>query len=166
MVPAINLPQYLNLLYIGYNRGLPENSPSDFQPIKNPDGSIQETFCNQFFQFVCSGMGYNAFNGMMANDIIKFMLNPQNGWISPADEATVQSHANAGVISVAGWINPNGHGHVCFVLPGVLEKSQLWGKLVPSVANVGETVFFGRHISFAFGIDKQPQYFCLSGQIS
>lgn len=156
MIPAKNLPLLMNLSYFGFNR-------SDFQPIKNSDGSVK-TFCNIFIQYVCSGLGYTDFTGKVANEIVKFMDNPTNGWITVGDEVA-QSHANQGVLVLAGSYNPTGHGHVCLVVPGLLEKSSSFGKSVPKCVNVGESVFFGKKISFAFTPQMNFSYYALAGMI-
>lgn len=161
MIPVKNLPLILNLAYVGFNRGI---DGGDFAPTFN-DG-ILVTHCNQFIQYICNGLGYDGFNGKNANDMISFMNDPTSGWISPADERVVQAHANNGVIVLAGWSNIKGHGHVCLVLPGILEQSNSAGKSVPKVANVGKDVFFGKRISYAFSFpDETPTYFAMAGMI-
>lgn len=157
----------MNLAYVGYNRGLPNDNGTrgDFQPIFDEAGNLASTFCNLFIQYICNGFAYGNFNGMTANDMVKYMQDPVNGWISPADDGTAQSHANSGVIVLAGWSNPDGHGHVNLILPGILEKSGSWARPVPKCANIGRDVFFGKRLSFAFAAQEQPKYYALSGMI-
>lgn len=163
MAPAKNLPQLLNLAYVGYNRALVPGV--DFAPEFNADGSIKATFCNQFIQYICNGYGYGDFNGMTANEMVDFMADFKNGWISPTDDQVAQSHANNGVIVISGFKNPAGHGHVCLVLPGTIEKSGSFGRAVPKVANVGKDVFFGKKLSFAFQASDAPAYYVLGGMV-
>lgn len=141
MIPARNLPGLLNLAYYGYNRALPGG---DLAP--RPDGT---TFCNQFMQLVCSGIGYDDFNGMSANQMVKKMSDPASGWISVGDQVG-QTHANSGVLVIAAWANTSGHGHVNLIIPGILENSNSAGKSVPKCANVGRDVFWGKRLSCAF----------------
>lgn len=167
MIPTKNLSLLLNLAYVGFNRGLsnPDGSKGDFEPIFNQDGSVQTTFCNQFIQYICNGYGYDLFNGMNANQMHEFMNNPQNGWISVGEDVA-QAHANIGVIVLASRANADGHGHVCLILPGILEKSGSWGKPVPKCANIGRDVFFGKKLSFSFIPSEMPVIFALAGMIS
>jgi len=166
MIPKKNLPLLLNLAYAGYNRAIKDNPgfPGDFSPSRNPGGELV-THCNQFIQYVCNGFGYDALNGMTANDMIKFMDSYEHGWISPTGDDVVQTHANSGVIVIAGYVNPTGHGHVCLVIPGILEYSSSFGRSVPKVVNVGKDVFFGKRLSYAFQAEEMPKYFALAGMI-
>lgn len=169
MVPSKNLPLLLRLGYIGYNRGLPnpENGAyGDFQPIFNSDGTLRTSFCNQFVQYVCNGMGYTNFQGMDANQMFAYMSDPANGWIAISDEAVVQAHANDGVIVLAAHATLGSHGHVNLILPGILEQSGSFNKRVPACANIGKDVFYGKKISFAFTPQEAPTYFALAGMIS
>lgn len=154
-----NLPLLLNLAYYGFNRGL---DGGDFAP-KLMDG-FSITYCNQFIMYLCDGLGYEEFGGKNANEIFDFMSDPKNGWLS-VDEQVAQSHANNGAIVLAGWKNPTGHGHVCLVLPGILEKSGSYGRAVPKVCNIGKDVFFGKKLSFAFAPSQSPTLFVLSQMI-
>lgn len=155
-----NLPLLLDLLYANYNRALPQRGGGrgDFQPIFNADGTVNTTFCNRFISAVCSGYGYPAFDGKTANEIFAFMGPPANGWVQVAD-AVAQQHANEGVIVIAAKANPSGHGHVCFIAPGLLQPSTSWGRPVPKCVNVGKDVFFGKPVSWAFKAEEQPTYY-------
>ena len=166
MIPSKNIPLFLNLVYSGFNRGLPGKGGEfgDFQPIFNSDGTVKTTFCNQFINYVLQGLGYFDMNGMLANEMVAFMEDVKNGWISVNDEIA-QFHANNGVIVIAGHSVLDAHGHVCFILPGILEKSHTWGKAVPKCASIGKDVFLGKKVSFAFRAEEMPQYFCLAKQI-
>lgn len=159
MTPIKNLPLLLNSAYYGFNRALPGG---DLAP--TIENGVLETHCNQFIHYVCSCFGYTNFVGMKANDIVAYMDKLENGWIA-VDDGVAQQHANSGVIVIAGRSNPDGHGHVNLVLPGILEKSGTYGRAVPKCANVGKDVFFGKLISFAFQSVEQPKYYALAGQI-
>jgi len=149
-----NLPLLMNACYVGYNRGL---DGGDFAP----KGDI--THCNRFISYVMNCFGYDKFNGLMANGIIDLMNDLTHGWITVSD-SVAQNHANAGVIVIAGR-KFDAHGHVCIVLPGILEKSGSFGRSVPKVVNIGKDVFFGKKVSFAFQSEEQPQYYALSTMI-
>ena len=166
MIPSRNIPLFLNLVYGGYNRALPgkHGEYGDFQPIFHDDGTVKTTFCNQFINYVLNGFGYSDMTGMLANEMVAFMSDMKNGWISVADEVA-QNHANRGVIVIAGHAVQQGHGHVNFILPGILEKSLTWAKAVPKCVNVGKDVFFGKKVSFAFRADEIPEYFCLAQMV-
>lgn len=160
MAPAKNLPLLLNSAYYGFNRALPGG---DLAPVFNPDGSVKETFCNRFIQYVLNNFGYVDMNELTANRMHVYMEDPHHGWISVSDEVA-QHHANNGVIVLASKPS-EGDGHVCLIIPGILEKSTNWAKSVPKCANVGKDVFIGKKVSFAFQADNQPIYFALSGMI-
>ena len=165
MIPSKNLPMLMNSAYVGFNRALPMPSGErgDFQPEFNSDGSVKATYCNQFIQYICNNMGYTEFTGMNANEMDSFMSDPKNGWIV-IDETVAQTHANNGVIVLASKAM-EGHGHVCLILPGILEKSGSWGKPVPKCVNVGKDVFFGKKLSFAFQAENIPTLYVLAGMV-
>lgn len=146
-----NLPLLLNAAYVAFNR-------EDFIPKEG------KTFCNLAMQYICNCFGYDAFNGKTANEMIDYMNDLTTGWLSVSD-LVAQNHANQGVIVIAGRKNPEGHGHVCLVLPGILEKSGSYSRSVPKVVNIGKNVFFGKRISEAFKVDQQPSYYALSQMI-
>ena len=156
-----NIPMLMNLLYYGFNRALPSG---DLAPQFNPGGSIKTTFCNQFIQYVLNGFGYGKMNGLLANQMFDFLSSPGNGWISVSDDVA-QSHANNGVIVLASHKKEGSHGHICVIVPGIIEKSHTWGKAVPKCVNVGKDVFFGKKVSFAFTKEEMPVYFALGEMI-
>lgn len=165
MIPVKNFPLLMNLVYTAYNRGLDSN---DFGPrvIKAVDNSeILVTYCNRAMQFILHGMGYDEMEAMNANEMVDFMEGSSSGWISPADDQVAQSHTNTGVIVLAGWRNPDGHGHVNLVLPGILEKSHSLGRAVPKCLNIGKDVFIGKKISYAYTAKEQFKYYALSGMV-
>lgn len=160
-----NLPLLLNSAYYAYNRALPKNNkPGDFQPIFNKDGSLQTTFCNSAMNYICICFGYQNFRGMIANEMFDYMNAPKNGWI-PVSDVVAQSHANEGVIVLASMKKESGHGHVCLILPGILENSASFSRSVPKCLNIGKDVFMGKKLSFAFPVDDQPTLFALSAMI-
>lgn len=150
----------MNAAYYGFNRALPGG---DFAP-RVENGKLK-TYCNFFIQYVAKCVGYSGFDGMMANQMVEFMRRPDSGWIQLADSKTAQEHANNGVLVIAGRGNPSGHGHVCLIVPGILEKSGSWGDAVPKCVNVGKDVFFGKKVSFAFSGDEKCDYFALAKMI-
>lgn len=166
MMPTKNLPLLLNLSYYGFNRALrsPSGQRGDFEPIFNTDGSVQTTFCNQFIQYIASGYGYDDFDGMNANEMFDFMGKPENGWVV-VDDAVAQAHANSGVLVLAAHAVRGAHGHVCLILPGVLEKSSSWARSVPKCTNVGKDVFYGKKVSFAFTLKEMPTFFALGSMV-
>lgn len=160
-----NIPRLTNLCYYGFNKALLDSGLGGWAPKKNPDGSVSETFCNLFVNYVCTGFGYVALAGKTANEIVQFLSNPSNGWIEQ-DEATAQDRANNGILVIAGWSNPLGHGHVCMIVPGLLENSDTAQKQLPKAVNVGKDVFFGKKLSFAFQYPSEaPTLWALSSMI-
>lgn len=131
----------------------PEYAPevlknSDGTPKKNPDGSLQtQTHCNGYVNEVCQLYGYKAFDGLRANDMVDRMYKDSSWALTRMEEC--QDLANEGTLIIAAWKNPNGPGHVCVICPGKIKDSGRWDK-VPSCANVGEEVFIGKGIGYAF----------------
>lgn len=154
-----NIPLLMNSAYYGYNRAL----GGDFTPEFNKDGTVLKTYCNKFLQYVLNNFGYGNMNNMLANQMIEFMDDPKNGWIK-VDDSVAQHHANSGVIVIAGKIIQP-HGHICLIVPGILENSNNYKKDVPKCVNVGKDVFFGKRVSYAFKAEDMPFYYALSCQI-
>jgi len=100
----------------------------------------------------------------MVNQMFDFLSNPMNGWISVSDDVA-QSHANNGVLVFAAHKKINSHGHICLIIPGIIEKSGAWGKSVPKACNIGKDVFIGKKVSFAFTKEEMPTYFALGEMI-
>ena len=165
MTPTRNLPMLLNLCYVAYNRALAIGGlRGDFQPEFNVDGSVKATYCNLAMQYILNGMGYGEMNGLTANQMDAFMADPHNGWIA-IEDGVAQNHANNGVIVLASRAL-EGHGHVCLILPGILEKSGSWGKPVSKCLNIGKDVFFGKKLSYAFQADEMPKLYVLAGMVA
>lgn len=129
---------------------------------------VTTTFCNYFVNGISRAMGYGEFTNQgqsapfVANRMVILMEDPSGRWLKVSGEVA-QQHANAGVLAIAGWQNPGGHGHVCVIRPGNLQMSQKWNKLVPRVANVGKDVFINKTVSYAF-LDE-PSFFVLKEMI-
>lgn len=126
-----------------------------------------QTFCNLAVNSICNAMGYEKFNAgsvntpVMANAMVIFM-HASNDWLS-IDGNVAQAHANVGALVVAGHINPEGHGHVCVVIPGEMRPSAHFGKDAPVVMNVGKDVFIGKDAAYSFRVE--PLYFVLVSSI-
>lgn len=160
MIPIKNIPLLMNLSYYAFNRGI----DGDFKPQFDDDGTVKTTFCNLAMQYILNGFGYGSMNGMNANQMVEFMSDYKNGWITN-DDQNAQLRANEGVLVIAGRINFSSHGHVCLIIPGILEKSGSYGKAVPKCINVGRDVFIGKKVSYAFSAAEAPTYFALGGMI-
>lgn len=119
------------------------------------------TFCNIALNRICLGVwGYPGFHdpkneAILANDI-HVKLNKDPDWHKDSPEKA-QDHANEGKMAVAAWKNPQGHGHVAVVHPGMLFPSAKWkGRNAPLVANVGKHNDID-HANFFFV--EEPEYF-------
>ena len=122
-----------------------------------------ETFCNLVVNSICNALGYTKFNAgsqnnpVMANAMVTFLQGSPD-WLS-IDGNVAQAHANVGALVIACQLNPEGHGHVCVVIPGEMQYSGHFAKNAPLVMNVGRDVFIGKHAGFAF--QTEPSYFVL-----
>lgn len=121
------------------------------------------TYCNEAVNYVAERMGYKKFRGLFANEIYD-ALQTNGDWHDVTPEAS-QYHANSGALVVAAWKNPEGHGHVCIVCPGVGEMSETWGYVAPKVLNIGQTNFIGKKCSWAFSADHRPKFYALKSMI-
>lgn len=131
----------------------------------SPSGG--ETFCNWAVNFICNALGYTKFNAgsvhtpVMANAMVSFMKT-SGDWLN-IDGSVAQSHVNEGALVIATQLNPEGHGHVCVIIPGEMQFSGHFNKNAPMVMNVGKDVFIGKHAGFAF--QEEPSYFVLVSTI-
>lgn len=143
----------MDLAYAGFNN-----------PAFHPSEGV--THCNEFIQSICVAFGYDNFTGLMANDIVNVMRDPSRGWIS-VDSDVAQSHANNGILVVAGWANPDGHGHVALIIPGIVEWSQSYQGNLPKCVSIGspQATFFGKKVSFAFVASQSPKFYALAEMI-
>lgn len=114
------------------------------RPEYQPGGGL--THCNAYVNEVCQTMGYNGFDGMLANDMIDLMAGDP-AWTEMVIEKC-QDFANEGTLIVAG-LKSDPHGHVNIICPGKPKESGRWGS-VPSCANVGKDIFIGKGINWAF----------------
>lgn len=162
MTSQKNLARLIDSILDSFMNGFPGRG---WGPRNTPDGTT--TYCNFFVSSVCRAMGYGGFtnNGanapMLANDMIDFMLDNKNGWMTVSGEVA-QAHANSGVLVIAGQ-KSDGHGHVCMVRPGEMLPSLNWGKKAPRVANIGKDVFIDKSASWAF--KTEPTFFALKEMI-
>jgi len=113
-----------------------------------------ETHCNFFVRTVAEWYGYSCFNNMVANDMYEYMKNHPDQWKLVAtkgveyDEA-IEAACNGHLVIAAQ--NASGHGHVMVIAPEAPgERSDSWKKVVPFVANVGKTCWYGKRLSQAF----------------
>jgi hypothetical protein len=137
----------------------------DYQP---HDGM---TFCNFFVREVARWFDCTDFDDegdweKMASDYLDIMKKGGN-WVEVGSEIGA-SAAQAGRLVVAGASAPEGekHAHVVIVAPEKMSYSGSWDALVPAVANVGRTVFYGQRISMAFKAaqKKDVGYYLYGGQ--
>ena len=112
------------------------------------------TWCNRAVSEICFVMGYNGFEGMLANQMIDKMEKdiPWNR-LGPLE---AQGHANSGYLVIAGK-KQDPHGHVVVIRPGNMEYSQKWGKDVPKCVNIGAETTIGRGVNWAF--KEEPRYY-------
>ena len=138
-------------------------------PVYDGD-TLVRTFCDFFVSGVVKlGFEYTGFinpltgEAYLADKMVDIMQSSDE-WMKEVSGNMAQFHANQGALVVAGWINPDGHGHVCIVRPGIEVFSGHWNKNAPRVANVGKDVFINEDAAYAF-IDE-PSYFVLKRSIS
>lgn len=146
------IPELIDAIAQAFMQGLP-GGPWVPQP--------GVTFCNQAVNYVCVSLGYKKLVGLLANQIFG-ALQTNGDWQDVTADAA-QYAANQGGLVIAAWKNPDSqqHGHVCVVMPGVLEESDSWKGPAPKVMNIGETNFIGKKASYAFSAERIPQFFVL-----
>jgi hypothetical protein len=121
-----------------------------------------ETYCNFFVRDIALERGYSRLKELTANQQIALMDGSPE-W-NEVQAETAQALANQDKFVVAGWANTSGgHGHVCVIVPGDMQMSGKWNRLVPVCANVAPEVFYGKPVSFAFSKEKRDdvRYFVL-----
>lgn len=153
----------------GLNRFEPE-----FVPSRNPaERGTYRTHCNEAFNLVAMRMGCDSFDrretedpvdAKLANVIYRMMADPAGLW-AEISAGKAQSMANEGALVAAIDKNLTGPGHVCTVMPGVMEFSATFTEMVPRVMNIGKDVFIGMKASLAFRPDDKPRYFCLKADL-
>lgn len=157
------IQRLMDAIYGAYNEAL----TGTWKPSRNLDGSWT-THCNQAVNFISKKMGYLLFEQpslLFANEMVRTMKDPNGGWLQMGNPEVAQAKANEGALVIAGHAVPGAHGHVCVVIPGLLELSTTWGKLVPKVMNVGKDVFIGKKASWAFKKDEEPDYWGLKSML-
>lgn len=102
-------------------------------------------------------MGCYDFHKLLANQIYDKMRSDKN-WVE-VDARGAQKLANEGCLVIAGWKNPDGHGHVAVVRPGEPYYSNSWGGVAPKVMNIGTENFINRSASYAFSKERMPKFF-------
>lgn len=136
-----------------------EVEKEQYQPRPDPDSpKLTETFCNRFTYEVASWYGFDFFkkNDMRANDIHQYLKSHPEQWKRVAgpdlDYTIAIEAANQGCLLIAAQSNSiSGHGHVNIIAPEPDgERSDSWKKIVPFVANVGKSCWYGKRLSQSF----------------
>lgn len=127
------------------------------RPEYRPENGV--THCNGYVNEVCSYIGFKAFEGLLANEMINLM-ETSDQWTETAMEKC-QFLANQGTLVIAAF-KEDPHGHVAVVCPGKEKISGRWG-VVPSIANVGKEVFIGKGLSWAFS--SMPKFYALRSSL-
>lgn len=91
----------------------------------------------------------------LANDMARaWRDNPEYWQQIPLSQA--QSYANDGYFVVAGYIAPEGSGHVVVILPGIAKNSPSWGCNVPVTMDTGSGKRWdNKFLSDSFGCKKK-----------
>lgn len=118
------------------------------------------TFCNLAVNTVCSKLGYQAFEGLFANEIVDIMEHSDK-WITiPIGMA--QTLANKGMVVIAGE-KKFPHGHIVVIRAGNEEYSQKWNIHVPKCMNIGENNFIDKGVNWAF--KDMPKFYLYIGDL-
>jgi len=120
---------------------------------KRPDGI---TFCNEFLQTSSFLWGCPDLEGKLIRQMHEYVIAHPERWpVVTYSEA--QLAANQGDLVVALWSDPEPAGdHGNLIIPGKLADSGTFGCPVPQCANVGQTNFYGKPLSFGFNALKKP----------
>ena len=128
-------------------------------------GESLKTFCNIGVQRICRGMDYQKLDGMVANQMYKYMA---KNWIVPTGTTVDKMHAAYTAAMIGDLcvlaLKGNPHGHIAVVAP---QKPMLfsgkWNLYSPQVANIGKTNgFMGANYAFA----EIPEVFILGNTVS
>ena len=117
------------------------------------------SFCNYGIHRICRGMKYDAFSGMLANQICDHL---DAKWIKTSGTneqkaAAAQIAANIGDLAIAA-LRGSPHGHVAVIAPGNKVFSGKWDCYLPRCYNVGrKNGVMG--INYAF--DIFPEFYVL-----
>ncbi|MDE1863039.1 MAG: hypothetical protein KGI33_09015, partial [Thaumarchaeota archaeon] len=94
--------------------------------VSETENEMQKAACNQFVRAVAERIQVTDFSeNMKANDQIQYMRDHPNSWEKIESEKKAQELANSGKFVVAGWLNPEGHGHVCIVIKGSMANTSM-----------------------------------------
>lgn len=120
------------------------------------------THCNEAARAIAHAMGYFAFDPpeLLADDMV-VILNAGGVW-AKVDGPTAAAHAVAGGLAFAAMSSGQlgeAHGHLSALYPLPMQFSGSLNKLVPMLANVGQTVGVSKE-SAAFPVALgEPDYF-------
>lgn len=111
------------------------------------------TYCNMAVQLICKHMGYDGFEGLLANQIYE-KCDTEFKKVDPKWAAEFAATGGVAIAAVRG----SPHGHVAVVYPGPTTYSNKWKQEVPLVANVGKTNgVIGANWSFR----EKPSYYLI-----
>lgn len=115
-----------------------------------------ETFCNRAVRYVSVKMGCMDFSPEdSANSMVDVMADK---WRKATAEEAI-FHARNGGLAVAGK-KYSSHGHVAVIFPDFGSYSGSWKKVVPMVANVGQSPNAVKKTSEVFPVKEgEPEYF-------
>ena len=125
------------------------NDPA-LQP--KPDGT---TYCNIAVHKVGKVMGFNKFEGMLANQIAEYC---KNMVIRINELNTIINFSKEGRWILAVYAE-HPHGHVASIFPHDSEYSGSWKKDVPFVANVGK---HNGIMKASKAFLKEPEYYLVT----
>lgn len=134
----------------------------NLKPVKDSEGNIVKTFCNEGAMYVARSMGCYELDSLMADDQYKVMSkNVSKRWAKVAG-MTSAAHANFGGLAFAAMTSEmlkEFHGHIAAIYPAPMEFSESLQKAVPVVANVGKSNLKEKE-SMAFPVAQgEPDYF-------
>jgi hypothetical protein len=156
-----NISKLMDAVYFAFNN-------QNWRSTTNPYTGVTTTYCNEAVNYICEQMGYkgfkidnshNPYDAIMANSMCDIFDGHMDEWELCESDAA-QMYANGGRLVIAAWKNQSGeHGHVCIVIPGLLEFSDKLKMKVPKIMNVGSSVFIGKKASWAFS--ETPKFYAL-----
>jgi len=180
--PATDPVKYRALLEeVVCRKGQPPTGYEAIVDNPNTPQDERETYCNFFVRDIAIAIfNWDGFRNLMANKMFDYMETHPETWkkldgtfeyeinkqkalkYGPNYEGATQ-YANQGCLVVAAWKNPTGkHGHVCIVAPeNTLIHSNKWGRAVSIAANVGNSNWYGKAISYAF--TQEPNLYLFLG---
>lgn len=167
-----DIGKLVDALCEAYRMTLPPNGTfmPQFIPAMRPEEQGRwATHCNEAFNLICRRMGFDGFDRRDTKDptdaqlanVIYAALNKPDGHWRQIDAGLAQRMANDGALVAAADSNVGRPGHVCAVMPGVLEHSGTFGEKVPRVLDIGKKVQLCVKASLAFRLEDKPRYFCL-----